>query len=75
MDLHTSRGEMIETEPIGKDTLVNVKFNIEGWATSNKIYGERFELNVNCRWATHEASRKKDIRSYCGYCKKIVLTY
>jgi hypothetical protein len=44
---HTSRGEVIETVPTGKDMLVGVEVSIEGRAISNRIYGERVELNVN----------------------------
>ena len=44
---HTSRGEVMETVPTGKDILVGVEVNIEGRATSKRIYGERVELKVN----------------------------
>lgn len=44
---HTSRGEVIETVPTGKDILVGVEVSMEGRATSNRMYGERVELNVN----------------------------
>ena len=47
MEPHTSRGEVIETVPTGKDMLVAVEVSIEGRAISNRIYGERVELNVN----------------------------
>lgn len=37
----------METAPTGKEMLVGVEVSMEGRATSKRIYGERFESNVN----------------------------
>ena len=42
----TSRGEVMETVPTGKDMLVGVEVSTEERAISKRIYGERIELNV-----------------------------